>query len=115
MTDFPTRRDFLKAALAAGTATPAAEFIGRTPAAAAARKSPNEKLNLAIIGVAAKGEDNLNNVASETITVLCDIDAVRLGKAAERFPSAKTYDDYRRVFDHHDLDGVVISTPDHTH
>ncbi len=115
MTDFLSRREFIKAALAAGTAIPALPMMGGTPAAAAARKSPNEKLNLAIIGVAAKGEDNLNHVASENITVLCDIDAARLGKAAERFPSAKTYDDFRRVFDHDDLDGVVISTPDHMH
>lgn len=117
MIDHLSRREFIRAALAAGTAIPAAGLLGtRTaPAAAAARKSPNEKLNLAVIGVAAKGEDNLNNVASENITVLCDIDAARLAKAAARFPQAKIYDDYRRVFDHDDLDGVVISTPDHMH
>jgi predicted dehydrogenase len=115
MSDHVSRRDFIRAALAAGTAIPAIGWDRPRRAVAAERKSAGEKLNLAIIGVAAKGEDNLNNVASENIAVLCDIDAARLGKAAERFPAAKCYDDYRRVFDHNDLDGVVISTPDHMH
>lgn len=117
MIDALSRREFIRAALAAGTALPAAGlFSGQQPrAAAAARKGPGERLNLAIIGVAAKGEDNINHVDSENIVVLCDIDAARLGKAAARFPAAKTYNDYRRVFDHNDLDGVVVSTPDHMH
>jgi predicted dehydrogenase len=117
MIDRLSRRDFIQKAILAGTALPALELGGRglPELHAAKRKSPNEKLNLAIIGVAAKGEHNLDNVVSENIIVLCDIDAARLGKAAARFPSAKTYDDYRRVFDHNDLDGVVISTPDHMH
>ncbi|MFN0052855.1 MAG: Gfo/Idh/MocA family protein [Planctomycetales bacterium] len=116
MFDSVSRREFIQAALAAGTALPAVGWPGTTQCAEAPRrKGPNERLNLAIIGVAAKGEDNLNNVASENIVVLCDIDAERLGKAATRFPSAKAYDDYRRVFDHPELDGVVVSTPDHMH
>jgi predicted dehydrogenase len=111
------RREFLRKAMLAGTAVPAAGLLGSAlrTACAAGRKSPNERLNLAIIGVAAKGEDNLNNVASENIVALCDIDAERLGKAQARFPSAQASDDYRRVLDRNDLDGVVVSTPDHMH
>jgi predicted dehydrogenase len=117
MIDRLSRRDFIQQALLAGTAVPALGTLSALApmAQGAPRKSPNEKLNLGIIGVAAKGEDNLNNVASENIVVLCDIDAGRLGKAAARFPNAKTCDDYRRVFDQGNLDGVVISTPDHMH
>src|SRR5579872_115825 len=118
MIDSLSRRDFIRAALAAGTAVPASQWL-RTDAAAAyaaeRKKSPNEKLNLAIIGVANKGAHNLANLLSENIIVLCDIDAGFLAKAAHDFPSAKTCDDYRRVFDQNDLDGVVISTPDHMH
>jgi predicted dehydrogenase len=114
MADRLNRRDFLKAAVAAGVAAPALTL----PVAAeesAKRASSSEKLNLAVIGVAARGGANLNGVSSENIVVLCDIDAARLGKAAEQFPKAATYDDYRRVFDHQNLDGIVISTPDHMH
>jgi predicted dehydrogenase len=74
-----------------------------------------EKLRLGVIGVAARGGDNLAEVEHEEIVALCDIDASRLAGAAERHPHARKYDDYRRVFDHDDLDGVVISTPDHMH
>jgi predicted dehydrogenase len=104
----------LRQALAAGTAAAA---YGSLPARAPARepRSANDKLNLGIIGVAAKGEDNLNNVVSENIVALCDVDAMRLGVAAERFPLAATYKDYRKLLERTDLDAVVVSTPDHTH
>lgn len=115
MFDSMNRRAFLQAAVAAGTAVPSAAKLLSSPVQAAESRSANEKLNLAVIGVAARGGANLNGVSGENIVVLCDIDAGRLGAAAKRFPHAKTYDDYRRVFDHENLDGVVISTPDHMH
>ena len=110
-----SRREFFKLALAAGTAVPAATSLVKDPTAAANNRSANEKLNLGIIGVAGRGGSNLAAVSGENILVLCDVDARRLAKAAEQFPKAKTYDDYRRVFDHDNLDGVVVSTPDHMH
>jgi predicted dehydrogenase len=115
MHEVHSRRQFLQAAIAAGTALPAGMSLLAAPQVQAENRSPNEKLNLAIIGVAARGGANLSGVSSENIAVLCDIDAQRLGKASEAYPRAKTYDDYRRVFDHKDLDGVVVSTPDHMH
>ena len=111
-----SRRDFMKSAVAAGTMLPASgALLMPTSLQAAKYKSPNEKLNLGIIGVAHRGEANLRGVASQNIVVLCDIDAKKLAAAAERFPKAKTCDDYRRVFDQKNLDGIVVSTPDHFH
>lgn len=115
MLDHLKRREFLKAALVAGTALPSATAMLPKSAQAAGSRSANDKLNIAVIGVAARGEANLNGVAGENIVALCDIDAARLGKAAERFPNAKTTDDYRRIFDQPNLDAVVVSTPDHMH
>jgi predicted dehydrogenase len=45
------------------------------------------------------------------------VDAKFLGAAAEQFPQAAQYRDYRRLFDaeHKRIDAVVISTADHTH
>ena len=115
MSDTMSRREFLRAAAAAGTAIPAVAAWSPARAANEAPKSPNEKLNLAIIGVAGRGAANLEAVAGENVVVLCDIDAGRLGGAAARFPNSKKYDDYSRVFEHQELDGVVVSTPDHMH
>ncbi len=116
MSGFLSRREFMKSAVAAGTMLPASgALLMPTSLLAAKYKSPNEKLNLGIIGVAHRGGANLNGVSSQNIVVLCDIDAKNLAGAAERFPKAKTCDDYRRVFDQKNLDGVVVSTPDHFH
>lgn len=109
------RREFLRRALMAGTATFAAGTLAG-PRRLLAARSPNEKLNLACIGVANKGADNINQLQSENIVALCDVDSLHLGKMTERFPKAKTYVDFRQLLEEEkNLDGVVVSTPDHTH
>jgi predicted dehydrogenase len=91
-------------------------LLATTAARARSRKlSPNEKLNLGIIGVANQGKYDLSNVTSENIVALCDVDDEFLRGAAARFPKAKTLNDFRRLLDQKDIDGVVIATPDHTH
>lgn len=111
------RRRFIQSAIASGTAI-SAGISGRRLVAGMNRRefrSPNEKLRIAVVGVAARGEANLNGVAHEEIVALCDIDQARLSAAAARFPNAKTTDDFREAIDHPDIDAVVISTPDHMH
>lgn len=85
--------------------------------AAAARKlSPNEKLNIGIIGCGGRGADNMQGVQSENIVALCDVDTVRAEAAARKHPQAKRYQDFREMLDKEkSLDAVVISTPDHVH
>ena len=77
--------------------------------------STNDKLNIGVIGVANRGGANLAGVASENIVALCDVDDNYLAQAAQRFPAAKTYNDFRRMLDQKDIQAVVVSTPDHTH
>lgn len=77
--------------------------------------SANEKLNIGVIGVANQGNYDLTNVATENIVALCDVDDTYLAGARQKFPAAKTYNDFRRLLDRRDLDAVVIATPDHTH
>ena len=77
--------------------------------------SPNDKLNLGVIGVAGRGGDDLKEVSSQNIVALCDVDDKNLAAAAQKYPSAKTYNDFRRLIDQKDIDAIVIGTPDHTH
>lgn len=76
----------------------------------------NEKVNIACIGIGGKGFDDLNQTsAGHNIVAICDVDAQRVARAAEKFPQAKTYSDWRKLLEQPDIDAVTISTPDHTH
>ncbi len=108
-----SRRDALKTVAALG----AGYWIAGDACAADESQSPNEKLNIAVIGIGGRGAANLAGVAGENIVALCDVDDVRAGNAYERFPKAKKFYDFRRLYDEleNQIDAVVISTPDHTH
>jgi predicted dehydrogenase len=84
---------------------------------ARAADSPNEKLNIACIGIGGRGAANLGGVASQNIVALCDVDDSRAGKGYEQHPKAKKFVDFRKMLDEMDkhIDAVVVSTPDHTH
>lgn len=60
----------------------------------------------------------LNNVVSDRVRVeaLCDLSLADVAACAALFPyDVKQFDDYRKVLDIHELDAVVIATPNHTH
>jgi len=105
------RREFLRTSLAAGTAAALA-----APALAQS-KSPNEKLNIAAVGVAGRAAADVAGVSSENIVAICDVDENRLDGAAAKYSHAKKYVDFRKMLDEMDkqIDAVVVGTPDHTH
>ena len=109
-----TRRTFLKSA-AAGAGT---VVIG--PYVSSQNASPNDAVHLASIGVGGRGKDDLHGVSGQknvTVVALCDVDQGRLADQAKQFTSAKTFDDYRKMFDtmEKDIDAVTVGTPDHHH
>ncbi len=107
-----SRRTFLQQTALSGTGL----FLAQASFGASRRQlSPNDKLNIGVIGIAHQGNYDLSNVTSENIVALCDVDDSYLRATAEKFPSAKTYNDFRRVLDQKDIDAVVVATPDHTH
>ena len=111
-----SRRYFFFGSALAG-AVPAAGF-GTTPSLSAlGYKSPNEKLNIAAIGVGTRGPEILMGVApTENIVALCDVDEVRAAKAFKTYEKATKYKDYRKLLDaEKTIDGVMIATPDHMH
>ena len=108
------RREFLR-----NTTLAAGGFWVAGSIRAAESRSPNEKLNIGIIGVERRGRVSLEMVTqhqgSENIVALCDVDESRLAEAAKKHPRAKTYVDWRKMLDQKDLDAVTIGTPDQIH
>ena len=109
-----SRRRFLQE-----TATLAAGMSLSWPivAQAATRQvAPKDKLAIGIIGAGGRGWDNLQEVQSERIVALADVDDERASEAFKKFPDAKRYRDFREMLDKEkSLDAVVVSTPDHMH
>src|SRR4051794_35736810 len=89
-----TRRDFLKgtAAVAAVAASAGFWVTGRGAWAdpLSPVPSPNEKLNLGIIGVSGRASGNLHEekdaVAGQNLVALCDVDAKNLERVSSEFP-----------------------------
>jgi predicted dehydrogenase len=105
-----TRRQFLGA-----TSFVSASAVLGFPALLSAR-SPNEKLNLAIIGCGGRGAGNLAEVSPENIVALCDVNERNLEAAAKKFPQARKFVDFRKLYDDaKDIDAVVVSCAEHTH
>ena len=106
-----SRRDFLKTtALAAGAAAFAMPAIVRG-------KNLNGKINIAAIGIGGKGKSDVDACAGENIVALCDVDEDFAREQREKYPQAKFYRDFRKMFDamHKEIDAVIVATPDHFH
>ncbi|MCL4179578.1 MAG: Gfo/Idh/MocA family oxidoreductase [Verrucomicrobia bacterium] len=108
-----SRRAFLRYATLAASCPLTSGFLPRALGAGSA----NERLNLAFIGVGGRGRDNLNGLRGENVVALCDVDEARAAQSLRDFPNAKVFRDFRVMLDQlgRELDGVVVSTPDHTH
>jgi predicted dehydrogenase len=109
-----TRRHFLGAA---ATAWATVTIVPRHAVAGSGETPPSEKLNIAGIGVGGRGRDDLGAVSSQNIVALCDVDTRSAGGTFQRFPHARVYRDFRKMFDgmEKQIDAVVVATPDHTH
>jgi predicted dehydrogenase len=109
-----TRRRFLQESALAGLGFWAAGGV----ALAREGKSANDQLNFACIGVGGKGDSDVNGAAKVgKIVGLCDVDDNILNKKAGAYPDAQKFADYRDMLDKlgDKIDGVTVSTPDHTH
>ena len=107
-----TRRESLKRTALAG----AGLWIG-SQSLRAKPASPNEKLNIACIGVGGRGFGNIKGLTGENLVAFCDVDDVRAAKTYDAYPKVRRFRDFRRMFDkmEKEIDAVVVSTPDHTH
>ncbi len=108
-----SRRRFLAASAGLGSAT----IVPRHVLGGVGHVPPSAKLNIAGIGIAGQGAGDLQNVSSENIVALCDVDRAHAAATFKRYPKASAYADFRVMLEKEDkhIDAVVIATPDHTH
>ena len=112
-----SRREFLqKGALAASAFMIAPSSIfGKSHGFA---NAPSDKLNIAAVGIGGMGNSNIRNMEkTDNIVALCDVDWKYSKDVMARFPNAKKYWDYRKMFDEisGEFDAVLCATADHTH
>ena len=105
-----SRRGFVRKSLfTAGALTVAPAFLRG--------KNLNNKLNIAVIACGGRGAHNMGEVAkTENIVALVDVNMRNLENATVKHPNAKTFTDFRKLFDNaKDFDAVTVSTCEHTH
>lgn len=113
MSQRTTRRRFIQSTAVTGVGVWVA-----SRARAAETESANEKIRFACVGVGGKGTSDSGDAGNHgDVVAICDIDEKRLDAAANKFPNAKKYADYRKMFEEMgaNIDAVTVSTPDHSH
>jgi predicted dehydrogenase len=107
-----TRRSFLQHTALAGAA------LGFPAVLRAAQ--PNSRLQLAAIGVSARGYADLHSIASHPkakFVAFCDIDQANFAKADADHPGTPHFADFRAMLEKlgDTVDAVIVATPDHLH
>lgn len=116
-----TRRTFIKEAGASATVLGITPSFLRAMGARPVRKGrlldSSQKLNIACVGCGGKGISDVNDVGSENIVALCDVDPVQAAKVYAKYPQVPKFKDFREMLRKMDaeIDAVTISTPDHVH
>ncbi len=105
-----TRRDFIKqaaAGAAAFLAYPTASVLGA-----------NDRVRLAMIGVGSRGQELLKQtleLPNAQVVAVADVYTRRFDEARKISPGLQTVNDYRRILDMKDIDGVLVASPLHIH
>src|SRR5215471_14264319 len=104
-----TRRTFLRQAAigAAVLAYPSSKVLGA-----------NDRIRVGMIGVGDRGNDLLDQIVkvpNVDLVAMADIYSRRRDQAKSKVPNIQTLDDYRRLLDMKDMDGVIVASPLHIH
>jgi predicted dehydrogenase len=127
-----SRRKFLQNALGTSVALAGLPYLIPNSALAADNCSPNNKINIGMIGLGWMGGQYLLGsflgLPQAQIVALCDVDQIRLNRAKqtvenqyanqkglEKYRGCKTYGDFRELLENKDIDAVIIATPEHWH
>jgi predicted dehydrogenase len=118
MNHYLSRRSFITKAAAAGGAV----LLSNSVFANVKLANPNERVNLACIGIGNRGADIIKDLYKTglcNIIALCDVDmgAKQTLDILKMFPNVPRYQDFRKMFDEigNQIDAVSIGTPDFAH
>lgn len=114
MPTLTTRREALHSLALLGAGALAGPFARSETPAPKPRPDP---MRLAFVGVGGQGADNLRGLAGHRFVAFADVDDAMAAPVYRDFPDVPRFRDFRRLLDAHAgaLDGVVVSTPDHSH
>jgi predicted dehydrogenase len=105
-----TRRGFGKALTAAGVTTALTSMQ---------KPGPNDRVLLGFVGLGNRGDQVLDGFLEQRdaeVIAICDLYQPYLDFACKRIgANPRQFKDYRRLLDIHEIDAVVICTPDHWH
>jgi len=104
-----SRRDFVKKSAIGLTALSASRVLGA-----------NERIGIGVIGYGLIGKQHivdLKKFSDVDLIGLCDVYKPRLDQGLAHIdnPNAKGYGDFRRMLENKDIQGILVSTPDHWH
>jgi predicted dehydrogenase len=127
------RRSFLSSTVKAGIATGVTSlgFPTILPASVFGKNAPSNTLNIGAIGVGRISRDHdmaeTLKYGNARIIAVCDLDKKRLAdgkkyvndyyskKNGKPYDGVTMYDTHEELLKNKDIDGVLISTPDHSH
>ncbi|WP_276480243.1 Gfo/Idh/MocA family protein [Paraflavitalea pollutisoli] len=117
-----SRRKFLKQAMMASAAAAIPGFLLANEYSHPRKIGPNDKVNLACIGIGNRGREIIEALAKTglaNIVALCDVDmgAPHTDPIVKQFPNVPRFQDFRVMFDKmgNQIDAVSIGVPDFSH
>jgi predicted dehydrogenase len=114
------RHQFFNNSKVAAASTLAAAAL---PSESYAKRSPNDVINVAVVGIHGRGKSHFNNLAEipdARVSHVVDPDARLFGEHLTKLKDGTTENpatetDLRRVLDNKDVDAISIATPNHWH
>lgn len=117
-----TRRNFLKTAALASAGLAVSGVNAMSTQSYNRIVGSSRKINIAYVGIGNRGEQiigDFEKTGMVNAVALCDIDmgAKHTQKVMAKYPKAKQFQDFRRMFDQmgNQIEAVAIATPDHSH
>lgn len=112
-----SRRELLTGAAAIAGAVIGGEALGAMPRPLRCKRSA-DKVRIAVVGAGGRGADNIHDLreCGVEFVAFCDADFRRAADTFKKYPDAKRYSDWRKMFEaEKNFDAVLCATPDHNH